>query len=504
MKKLVKFLPVVLALIMLFSFGALATETDGTTPPSVEQEITLPATPTHVKYIRDYSCSGFELSWAGDDKATGYDIFVKEDDNWVFLQSGGDTCMTEVSGLLLNSEFEIGVRAYVEVDGEKYYSEGYGTCIIYTGSDIPLAVLSHESGPERDGIRLRWSTVTDCTGYRLYVVKNGKWTKIKDIYGDDVNEYLYTGAEYGKTYRFGIKAFVKGNRGLKFSDLRTIDIFHRDVRIANNIRSTVTADSITLKWDKVEGARGYRIFMYQGGKWKAIKTTTALSYKVTGLEASKKYIFRVRAYEKVNGATVWYPYSKNYSVITGSKTVDAYRIKNLEKSFGDGDWYVQIKNMHDDYGNKVTLTFAGKGDDIFYRYQLGKQTVEYFYKASKDRLYIISDADKEYVIVPEDEAEAFVESMFAMAEILKVQNVGKVTAKTCVYNGYSAVMENYTDTEYGFKKTYYFVKDKVAGLIVEYQGEMDIYSSFSVVDTPSSSLFKVPSGYKKVSWDDVM
>ncbi len=503
MKKLIKLLPVVLAMLMLFSFGAFAEET-GEIPDGEQNitEVTLPEAPTNI------SCETYwlqeegyvEVIWTEAQGADGYDLYIKEKDEWVYKQSAQDD-LKLIYGLLLNSKYELGIRSYIEVDGVKYHSEDIATYTIKTPSTMyDLGISKGES--VSGGLNITWESCHGISGYRLYVRNGSKWVKVKDIYGKDNNSYTYTDVVDGKSYTFAVKGFVKGTEGLKFGVLGGPYKFtYEDVKRVKNINSTVTADSITLNWEKIQGAKGYRIYLYQGGKWKALKTTTSRSYTVTGLEASKKYIFRVRAYEKVNGATVWFPYSKNYSVITGSKTVDAYRIKNLQKSFSDGDWYVQIKNQDDGYGNKVTMTFAGKGDNIFYRYQLGKQTIEYFYQASKDRLYIISDADKEYVIVPNDEAESFVESMFVMAEIVKVQNVGKVTAKTCVYNGYSAVQETYTDTVYGFKKTYYFVKDKVAGLTVELEGAKDEYKNFSVVDTPSSSLFKVPSGYKKVSWN---
>ena len=508
MKKTIRILPVVFALMMIFAFGALAAETEEPLTPdtgdSSEQEITLPATPTHVKYISDDSWRGIELSWAGDDRATDYEICVKENGNWVFLQNGGEYCMTEIYGLLRNSVYELGVRAYVEVDGKKYYSEGYGTCTVYTDSDVPLT--SYQSiKSERYGIRLKWAPETEISGYRLYVVKDGKWKKIKDIYGKDNTEYFYTDAKVGTKYRFGIKTFVKGTRGLKYSSLETEYFTHEDVMIVNVKAAKKTSSTVTLSWNKAEDAWGYRVYVYQSGKWKALKTTTALSYQVTGLEASKRYIFRVKAYSRINGEVIWHAASANCSVITSSKTVDAYRIKNLEKSFSDGDWHIKIKNVIDSDGDKLTLTLAGKGENLFMRYDYGKGLViEYFYQASKDRLYVISDADKEYVIVPDDEAAYFVESMFAMAEVYKVQNVGKVTAKTCVYNGYSAVVETYTDTKYGIKKSYYFIKDKLSGVEFTYDGAREAYSSFTVTDTPSSSLFKVPSDYKKISWNDLV
>ncbi len=502
MKKLIKLLPVVLAILMLFAFGTLAAQAaDAPAGEQSEENIVLPATPTRVRYYSDDYYDGIELSWVGDEIADGYEVCIKEGDKWVVVKIGGEYCFETLEGLLCNSKYEIGVRAYVEVDGERYYSKGYGTCDVYTKTKVPVVSYTTGTKSERNGIRLKWAPETGISGYRLYVSKGGKWVKIKDIYGKDNTEYLYTDVEVGTRYKFGIKTFVKGSLGLKFSSLETSYFTHEDVMKVNATAKKKTASTVTLSWDKAEGAWGYRVYVSQSGKWKALKTTTALSYQVTGLEASKKYTFRVRAYSRINGEVIWHTPGASCSVITSSKTVDAYRIKTLQKSFSDGDWYIKLKNMSDGMGGKMTMTLAGKGENLFMRYDYGKGVViEYFYQASKDRLYIISDADKEYVLVPKDEAASLVDSMFVLAEILKVQNVGKVSAKTTVYRGYSAVQETYTDKVYGFKKTYYFIKDKVAGLTVEFEGAKDEYKYFSVTDTPSSSLFKVPSGYKKVSW----
>lgn len=501
MKKIIKLLPVVLALMMLLAFGALATETDET--PDGEQnvtEIVLPEAPTGISSLTLPEFCFVEIIWSEVENADGYDVYFKEKGNWVFKKSTNKE-QINFNGLLFNSKFEVGIKSYIEVDGVKYHSEEYSEYVITTGSIIPRVGILSDSKSVKDGIKVSWEKCDGVSGYRLYVRKDGKWVKVKDIYGKDNTEYIYTDVVDGTKYRFGIKAFAKGTEGLKFGPLETKYLTYEDVTRVKNISSSVTASSVTLKWGKVEDARGYRIYMYQGGKWKALKTTTKTSYTVTGLEASKKYILRVRAYEKVNGATKWFPYSKNYSAVTGSKTVDAYRIKNLQKSFSDGDWYIKLKNIGDGNGGKCTVTLAGKGDNLFCKYDYGNGLeIKYLYLDSKERLYAISDADKEYVIVPEDEAEYMVELMYAMSELLKVQNVGKVTAKTAYYNGKTAVAETYKDTKYGFKKTYYFVNDKVVGALFEYDSIEDSYSSFSVKDTPASYLFKVPSGYKKVSW----
>ncbi len=73
-----------------------------------------------------------------------------------------------------------------------------------------------------------------------------------------------------------------------------------------------SASGIALKWTKTSGADGYRIFRYvlSEKKWKALKTTRSLKYTDTAVNSGEVYYYRVKAYEKVNGKTV---FSKNYS-----------------------------------------------------------------------------------------------------------------------------------------------------------------------------------------------
>ncbi|MBR3817271.1 MAG: hypothetical protein IKJ27_11170 [Clostridia bacterium] len=504
MKKTIRILSVVFALMMLFAFGALATETDET--PDGEQnvtEIVLPEAPTDiVADLNGHTVFGWvKVEWDAVSDADGYNFYVKEKGKWVLKQTA-ESNIIYVDEFLYNSKYEIGVKSYVTVGGVNYESEEIcvGIFVSPTAAPKPAFLIGGEGS--MDGLRVFWKKIDGVSGYRLYIKQDEKWVKLKDIYGNKNIEYIYTAAVDGEKYEFALKTFVKGTEGLKFSKLvRSYYIYYNDPKKVDFHSSIIKSTSVELGWSTVKGASGYRIYMYQGGKWKALKTTTKTEYTVTGLEASKKYIFRARAYKKVNGVTEWYPLSNNHTVITKSKTVEAYRIKNLQKSFSDGDWYIKLKNIGDGNGGKCTVTLAGKGDNLFYKYDYGNGLeIKYLYLDSKERLYAISDADKEYVIVPEDEAEYLVELMYAMSELLKVQNVGKVTAKTEYYNGKTAVAETYKDTKYGFKKTYYFVNDKVVGALVEYDSIEESYSSFSVKDTPASYLFKVPSGYKKVSW----
>lgn len=64
-----------------------------------------------------------------------------------------------------------------------------------------------------------------------------------------------------------------------------------------NVSGEADANQIVLTWDKIEGAIGYRVYMYDAasGKYKSYKSVRSTKCTVTGLESGTEYSFRVTA-----------------------------------------------------------------------------------------------------------------------------------------------------------------------------------------------------------------
>ncbi len=94
---------------------------------------------------------------------------------------------------------------------------------------------------------------------------------------------------------------------------------------------SVTQDGISLSWTSVNKADGYRVFRYELSekKWKAVKTTKALSYVDSDVEPAEAYYYLVRAYEYVGSEAVFSTNSNTVKAIvppekvTGLKAVSA-------------------------------------------------------------------------------------------------------------------------------------------------------------------------------------
>lgn len=69
-------------------------------------------------------------------------------------------------------------------------------------------------------------------------------------------------------------------------------------------------DEINLKWNAVNGADGYQVYLYNdtAKKWVKLGSTAKTYFEADDLLSAKEYKFRVRAYDKTTGGTVYSPY----------------------------------------------------------------------------------------------------------------------------------------------------------------------------------------------------
>lgn len=88
-----------------------------------------------------------------------------------------------------------------------------------------------------------------------------------------------------------------------------------------NFKASKSTNKITLKWDAVEGAEAYKIYMYNAetGKYEKYKTVKSAKCTISGLKKGTKYKFKVVALDSVNGKYKAGKTSKVVSVTTKSK-----------------------------------------------------------------------------------------------------------------------------------------------------------------------------------------
>jgi hypothetical protein len=88
---------------------------------------------------------------------------------------------------------------------------------------------------------------------------------------------------------------------------------------------TSTVNTVTVKWNKVSNATGYRVYRYNSStkKWDniaTIKSGSTCSYTQSKLSAGTKYYYKVIAYVIQNNKTAWGSYSDILYTSTKTKT----------------------------------------------------------------------------------------------------------------------------------------------------------------------------------------
>lgn len=87
-----------------------------------------------------------------------------------------------------------------------------------------------------------------------------------------------------------------------------------------NVRTTSTyALRTTVKWNRVSGAAGYKVYRSAGSSYKCVKTIksgSTLKYTDKSVLAGKTYYYKVRAFKKVNGSYKYGNYSSSKKVTT--------------------------------------------------------------------------------------------------------------------------------------------------------------------------------------------
>ena len=138
------------------------------------------------------------------------------------------------------------------------------------------------------------------------------------------------------------------------------------------------ADALRVSWDRNTSADGYIVEIYKDGAWARagkITTDSTTDFKVTGLNASTFYKFRVRAYKMSGNTAVYSDYGTtltartNPSVIKGAKlagrAADALRISwerntsadgYIVEIYKDGAWSRAVKTTN----NSIT-TYRAEG-----------------------------------------------------------------------------------------------------------------------------------------------
>lgn len=219
------------------------------------------------------------------------------------------------------------------VDG---YSGNLDTNFWYKDTSIKTTGLKATAESATGPVTLSWGKAADdVTGYRVY------------RYDEDQDKYVYlkstTSRKYtdedvtsGKTYQYKVRCYwTIGGTNYYGNYSSVISVTTPPAKVTEVDTETRSSTYLTLNWEKVSGASGYRIYKYNTSSKAYEKVTTiskgsTVSYKITGLTAATEYQFKVRAYKKTDTGTLWGSSSSAYKDCT--KPAQTKNLKAATKS----------------------------------------------------------------------------------------------------------------------------------------------------------------------------
>ena len=264
-----------------------------------------------------------------------------------------------------------------------YYVLGYTEIKIENDVATPTGFAAESA--TSSSVSLKWDKNANASGYEIEQYKGGKWTQIAKINNNSTVSYNVSGLMAGTAYSFRLKAY----RDNLSSDYVTLNVNTKPYTTTGMKCAAKTSSDIKLQWDKNTSADGYMIDVYDGTKWKSIKTFTSnanTSFDIKGLKASLTYKFRMRAYKTFGSVTEYSAYSAELNVTTdpsvitgavlGGRAADALRVNWNKNTSADGyivemyqgENWVSVAKITDN--STTTFRKAGLAPSTVYKFRV--------------------------------------------------------------------------------------------------------------------------------------
>ena len=250
---------------------------------------------------------------------------------WIAKNPIGANLFTDITGLTLNTKYEIRIRTNC---GTAYFSE-YG---IGTVTTLPCSnVLSHAvKNITLTSARIEWAALAGAQGYEIEYKLRTATTYIKKTALATATFVDITGLTLGTLYDFRIRAkctlsSFSAYLNSSFTTLPCSNVLSHAVK-------NITITSARIEWATVAGAQGYEIEYKLPSATTYIKRTalaTATFIDIAALAASTRYDFRIRTKCTLTGFS---DYLTGTFTTLPCSNVLSYAVKNIKTTSVRIEW----------------------------------------------------------------------------------------------------------------------------------------------------------------------
>ena len=244
------------------------------------------------------------LSWSkASEDVAGYRIYRydEEQDKYVYLKATRNLSY-EDENVTSGTTYQYKVRCYWKIGGKNYYGN-YSPVVSVT---TPPAKVTNVRTEKRSSLylTLSWDQVSGASGYRIYQYNESTeaYEKVTTISDADMTSYKITGLSSATEYQFKVRAYKKVDGVNIWGSSSSVYKDYTNPLKTRNLTASTKSSSVTLKWDKVTRASGYRVYRYNSTTKKyeriaILKGNTTCSYIDSKLKKGATVKYKVRAYK---------------------------------------------------------------------------------------------------------------------------------------------------------------------------------------------------------------
>ncbi len=294
-------------------------ETVSVTVPGLDKNAIRPS------FTATQTADTITLNWEKVENIDGYKIYRK---------APGETAYTEWKTLydpdatsFDDTGLESGVAYgylmhsfYKDATGKAYFSTSSGGKLVYTKPAAPKGISEYDKS---GGVKITITDPVACTGY-AYARSDDGGHSFNVIYTGPEAYYIDNDVEVGKTYYYRVYAYA-GDISVRSASTGAGSIeAWPEAPVIDSIECT--DKGVTLTWDAVEGATGYKVFrkLPNSSSWDQLEKLSDLTYTDATAETGQTYVYAVQAYQTI-GTNHYY---SKLADVTKTITVDVDCVHN--------------------------------------------------------------------------------------------------------------------------------------------------------------------------------
>lgn len=239
-----------------------------------------------VPKLTSTSCeqNGIKINWNKVKSTDYYRVYVKTNDGWKGLGNTTSTTFLDKTATK-NKSYTYTVRAFKGETMSYYDTKGITQKYLNT-PEISQATNYANS------TKLNWNKIDGAYKYRVFIKSGNSW---KTIGNTSSTSFTHSTVTQNTTYTYTIRCVDQnGKYNSSFNKAGTTNTF---LSVPKLTVTSNTANGVKISWNKVNGAKYYRVYVKNGNDWKGLGNTETTSYIHTSAQAGKTYTYTVRAFK---------------------------------------------------------------------------------------------------------------------------------------------------------------------------------------------------------------